>query len=186
MMKADLARHLHHFSSPSFGWLLPDTQRVVCVGACLGNSSLPSSRNGRRDDQKNFNQTQARVFPISLAHMPLPCKRHVWETQHRDDVFRREERQEIQGIKALVNSGRARDGLLGQNQEAGQAGHIPFPLTDELIIQNVDEGRKRHLFFIGSSNEHAESVPMVGQFQNVVVMAIRGRKLSCKDTKIVH
>ena len=91
----------------------------------------------------------------------------VWQQQGA----RREGREETEGT-------RARGGLLGQNQEAGQSGHIPFPLADELSIQNAGEGRERHLFFIGGSNEHAESVPVVGQFQDVVVMAVRGGKLS--------
>lgn len=78
---------------------------------------------------------------------------------------------------------RAKGGLLGQNQEAGQCGHVPSPLADELGIQNAGEGREGHLFFIGGSNEHAESVPMVGQFQDVVVMAVGGGELSCEDTR---
>lgn len=40
----------------------------------------------------------------------------------------------------MANVDRARGGLLGQNQEAGQTGHISFPLADELGIQNVGEG----------------------------------------------
>lgn len=31
---------------------------------------------------------------------------------------------------------------------------------------------ERHLLFIRGSNEHAEGVPVVGQFQDVIVMAI--------------
>ena len=66
------------------------------------------------------------------------------------------------GGRGQAEGTRARGGLLGQNQEAGQSGHIPFPLADELSIQNAGEGRERHLFLIGGSNEHAESVPVVG------------------------
>lgn len=32
-VKADLAPHLHHFSSSSFGWLLLDSLSVACMGA---------------------------------------------------------------------------------------------------------------------------------------------------------
>lgn len=32
-VKADLAPHLHHFSSSSFGWLLLDILSVACVRA---------------------------------------------------------------------------------------------------------------------------------------------------------
>lgn len=79
---------------------------------------------------------------------------------------------------------RAQSGLLGQNQEAGQPGHVAFPLADELGIQNVGEGREGHIFLIGSCDEHAEGLPMVGQFQDVIVVAIRGGELSCEDTKM--
>lgn len=81
---------------------------------------------------------------------------------------------------------RARGDLLGQNQEAEPSGHIPFPLADELGIQDVGEGRKRHVFFIGSSNEHAERVSVIGQFQDVVITAVGGRKLGCEDTGLAH
>lgn len=84
----------------------------------------------------------------------------------------------------MAGVARARGGLLRQNQEAELPGHIPFPLADELGIQDVGEGRERHLFFIGSGDEHAESVPMVGQFQDVIVMAAGGRKLGCEDTRL--
>lgn len=82
--------------------------------------------------------------------------------------------------------GLARGSLLGQNQEAGESGHIPFPLADELSVQNAGEGGERHLFFVGGGNEHAQSVAVVGQFQDVVVMAVGGGKLSWGDTKMAR
>lgn len=88
-----------------------------------------------------------------------------------------------EGLARVV---RARGDLLGQNQEAEPSGHIPFPLADELGIQDVGEGRKRHVFFIGSSNEHAERVSVIGQFQDVVITAVGGRKLGCEDTGLAH
>lgn len=76
--------------------------------------------------------------------------------------------------------------LLGQNQEAGQPGHVAFPVADELGTQNVGEGRERHLLFIRGSNEHAEGVSVVGQFQDVIVMAIGRGELGCEDTKMAR
>lgn len=93
---------------------------------------------------------------------------------------------DIKGVGALACVVRARGDLLGQNQEAEPSGHIPFPLADELGIQDVGEGREGHLLLIGSSDEHAESVPVVGQFEDVVVMAVGGRKLGCEDTRLAH
>lgn len=72
-----------HFSGSSFGWLLLDILRVGSVGARsrkIPRCPLPSSRNRSRDEERNLNQTQARVFPISFPHMSLPCKCHTWET----------------------------------------------------------------------------------------------------------
>lgn len=126
------------------------------------------------------------MFPISFPHMSLPCKCHIWETRCGGGPFREPWGGEgdIKGAGALACVVRARGDLLGQNQEAEPPGHIPFPLADELGIQDVGESREGHLLFIGSSDEHAESVPVVGQFEDVVVMAVGGQKLGCEDTRL--
>lgn len=146
----------------------------------LPPTPTPAVLHRKREDERNLNQTQARVCPIR-THAAARCPENVrrFGKLHVGWGVRVWQQQGARGGgRGQAEGTRARDGLLGQNQEAGQPGHIPFPLADELSIQNAGEGRERHLLLIGGSNEHAESVPVVGQFQDVVVTAVGGGKLS--------
>lgn len=68
-VKADLASHLYHFSGSSFGWLLLYILREVYARA---QPRKLLALQQKWDEEGNLNQTQARVFPISLPHITLP------------------------------------------------------------------------------------------------------------------
>lgn len=84
------------------------------------------------------------------------------------------------GIRVLAI--RVWDGLLRQDEETGQSGHVPFPLSDELSIQDAGEGGEGHFLLVGRRDEHAEGFAVVGQFQDVIVVAIRSGEFSWEET----